>query len=237
MGREKSEVGLSGEFLARGSGPGVQTEDGCSVEFYKRVPYRGELDGLQPLLDRAGKVLELGCGTGRMTRALRAAGAQVVAVDNSPEMLSELPAEVRAVRSSIEDLEIDETFDVVILASYLINTPDHSLRAGFLATGRSHLAEDGRMLIECQDPELLRGIEAGRESTVDGITTRVESVTQRGNQFRLVMRYVHGKDTWTHEFDTLALDKEDVENALDESGLAIDQWQKDVTTWAIARHR
>jgi hypothetical protein len=29
-----------------GSGPGVRTRDGCSVELYRSLPYRGDLDGV-----------------------------------------------------------------------------------------------------------------------------------------------------------------------------------------------
>ena len=38
--------------------------------------------------DRAPRVLEIGCGTGNLTRALLARGATVVAIDQNPDMLA-----------------------------------------------------------------------------------------------------------------------------------------------------
>lgn len=47
----------------------------------------GILRLLEPLLDRGGIVLELGCGSGLLTRQLTDAGHRVVATDASPAML------------------------------------------------------------------------------------------------------------------------------------------------------
>ena len=46
----------------------------------------GILALLEPVLARQGTVLELGCGSGALTRHLRAAGHQVLATDASPAM-------------------------------------------------------------------------------------------------------------------------------------------------------
>src|ERR1700733_11477463 len=47
----------------------------------------GIVDLLAPVRSRRGLVLELGCGTGLLTRELIAAGHRVVATDASPAML------------------------------------------------------------------------------------------------------------------------------------------------------
>lgn len=47
----------------------------------------GILGLLAPVLDRGGLVLELGCGTGGLTRHLTGAGHRVIATDASPSML------------------------------------------------------------------------------------------------------------------------------------------------------
>lgn len=47
----------------------------------------GILALLAPVRDRGGLVLELGCGTGRLTRHLTGAGHRVIATDASPAML------------------------------------------------------------------------------------------------------------------------------------------------------
>ncbi len=47
----------------------------------------GILERLRPVLDAGGVVLELGCGSGLLTRELVAAGHRVIATDASPAML------------------------------------------------------------------------------------------------------------------------------------------------------
>jgi SAM-dependent methyltransferase len=48
----------------------------------------GILARLEPVLGRGGTVLELGCGTGALTRHLVSAGHRVIATDASPAMLA-----------------------------------------------------------------------------------------------------------------------------------------------------
>lgn len=47
----------------------------------------GVLDLLKPVLAFGGLVLEIGCGSGRLTRHMLAAGHDVIATDASPAML------------------------------------------------------------------------------------------------------------------------------------------------------
>lgn len=54
----------------------------------------GILALLEPVLERGGTVLELGCGSGALTRHLVAAGHRVVATDGSPAMV-ELAGDAR----------------------------------------------------------------------------------------------------------------------------------------------
>jgi SAM-dependent methyltransferase len=65
-------------------------------------------------------VLDLGAGTGKLTRSLVAAGHRVTAVDPSEGMLAVLAAglpEVRTVQAAAEDLPLpDASFDVVTVA-------------------------------------------------------------------------------------------------------------------------
>ncbi|HUG20964.1 class I SAM-dependent methyltransferase [Piscinibacter sp.] len=106
-----------------GSGPGIQARDGCSVELYRRLPYMGEIDHLRPLLQAESSALELGCGTGRITRVLLELDLKVTAVDNSAEMLAWVPNPAVAVHANIEELRLEARFDTVLLASCLVNHP------------------------------------------------------------------------------------------------------------------
>jgi 2-polyprenyl-3-methyl-5-hydroxy-6-metoxy-1,4-benzoquinol methylase len=87
-------------------------------------------------------VLDLGAGTGRIADALAELGHPVVAVDESPDMLACVQT-AETVCARIQNLVLGRQFEVVLLASYLINTPDEPTRTAFLATCARHVGEHG----------------------------------------------------------------------------------------------
>src|SRR4029079_15696758 len=62
--------------------------DGSPVTVSLRLPSRGEGELVAAALPPPASLLELGCGTGRVTQQLVARGYSVVAVDESQEMLA-----------------------------------------------------------------------------------------------------------------------------------------------------
>jgi len=100
----------------KGTGPGTITPDGCAVQPYPRLPAGNEPDVIAAAVSAGARILELGCGVGRVTHPLLERGFTVTAVDESQEMLDRVHG-ARAVRSPIEDLELAEEFDAVLLAS------------------------------------------------------------------------------------------------------------------------
>lgn len=72
---------------------------------------------LQP---RGGeRVLDAGCGTGLLTRALAERGARVWAVDSCPTMLDHVGSAERVLCRDIEALDLQEEFDAVVCAGAL----------------------------------------------------------------------------------------------------------------------
>ncbi|MGC4938290.1 class I SAM-dependent methyltransferase [Kribbella sp. DT2] len=132
-----------------GSGPGAITPDGSPVELYVDTGAHGEDEVIASVLPPRADILELGCGTGRITRPLLARGHHVVAVDESPEMLAHLTSET--VRSSIEDLRLDRRFDVVLMMSFLINAPDEPVRRRLLETCTHHVRPGGVVILQRHD--------------------------------------------------------------------------------------
>jgi 2-polyprenyl-3-methyl-5-hydroxy-6-metoxy-1,4-benzoquinol methylase len=71
------------------------------------------------------RVLEIGCGTGMFTEMFAQSGAQIIAVDISPELLKKaearnLPKEkVRFKEKRFEDCDVDGPFDAIIGSSIL----------------------------------------------------------------------------------------------------------------------
>src|SRR6478672_11643857 len=136
------------------------TNDGCAVEVYARLPAMGEPDLIHALAPDGGSILDLGAGVGRIADPLVALGYRVVAVDDSADMLARVQA-AECVRSRIEDLRLDETFDVVVLASHLINVDDPARQRGFLDTVAHHVRRDGLALIEWHPPDWFDNLRAG----------------------------------------------------------------------------
>lgn len=89
---------------------------------------------LDPHLPSSGKAIDLGCGTGRGTLKLLAAGLEVVAVDQTEESLSYVRAKVpdsaplTLLRSSFQDLELD-SYEVAVGSFSLFFMPpaDHAV--------------------------------------------------------------------------------------------------------------
>lgn len=214
-----------------GSGPGVQTLDGCSVDFYRQLPYLGELDEILPLLPPGGEVLELGCGTGRLAGHLQERGHAVVGVDNSAEMLGHLPIGVRGVCASIETLELDRRFPVVLLPSHLINHADAALREAFVACAARHLAPGGRFLLKRFDPDWLQRLQVGPLGERAGVRYLAEAVERRGDQVHISLVYEAFGQRWTQCFVAQALDDSAIESLLAAQGLRT-RWHGGQRLWA-----
>src|SRR5436190_10040316 len=98
---------------ARRIAKGGIAPDGSPVEVYRRIPAGREPQIIHGAVTAGGTLLELGCGGGRMTRALAALGHHVVAVDQSAAMLALLPMDdaIEPVQADIETLDLDRQFD------------------------------------------------------------------------------------------------------------------------------
>lgn len=221
--------------LFSGAGPGSQTRDGSSVLMYRDLPYRGELEELRTFLAPGVSVLDLGCGTGRLTRRLLELGCEVTAVDQSAEMLDEVPDRASRVHSDIETLALGRKFDVVLLASGLINHPSGRVREALLDAAGRHLPLGGRFLCQSQNPQWLRTAQVGPVGTSDGgLATRVETVTRANDTVEMKLRYDLRGSTWYQSFTVVALDESQIEEALATAGFSEFSWVGAQRRWVCA---
>lgn len=191
----------------RGEGPGAQTPDGSSVELYLRLPHRGELDLIGPAI--IGKdLLELGCGVGRLTQPLLERGYRVTAVDNSAAMLEHVPVAARKVCSDIEALALGESYDTVLLASSLINSPSLAHRSALLAVCRRHLRDGGALVFERHDPEWLASAAIGRVGAIGDVEIHIDRISRRADHVEISIRYSSGSAEWSQHFSTVPLSDE-----------------------------
>jgi SAM-dependent methyltransferase len=216
-----------------GTGPGAITPDGCSVELYALLPAMGEPEVVHAAVPAEASILELGAGAGRVTHRLVGLGHPVVAVDESAEMLARIRG-VETVRARIQDLDLRRRFDVVLLGSFLVNTPDRGLRRRFLSACREHVRDDGCVLVQRHEPTWFDEAAEG-ERTSGGITFRLRDVTRPGpGLLAATVEYQVDEHVWTQSFTAERLDDELLAAALDEAGLAVDAYLTGDGSWVRA---
>jgi SAM-dependent methyltransferase len=202
--------------------------DGSPVEVYELLPDRGEGEIVAAAVPAGGSILELGCGTGRMTRQLVARGFRVTAVDESPEMLAHVRG-AETVAARIEGLDLARRFDAVLLASNLL-TAEPKQRRAFLETCRRH-----------GDLVVVESLPLAWEPRPGG--SRIGDVVSRLRVERVDAGVVHGEmeyeadgRRWRHAFAMRVFaDEAELEAALAEADLVLDRWLDRARGWFLAR--
>jgi SAM-dependent methyltransferase len=219
--------------VTNGTGPGVITPDGCAVELYRLLPPMGEPEIVHAAIPAGAAVLELGAGAGRVTHPLVTLGHPVVAVDESAEMLACVRG-AETVQAKIQHLRLDRRFDVVLLASFLVNVPDPALRGRFLETCRAHVREQGCVLVQRHPPAWFDEAVEG-ERTSGGITFRLRDLHRPApGLLAATAEYQVGERVWTQTFTAERLDDQALKAALAEAGLATDAYLTGDGSWVRA---
>jgi SAM-dependent methyltransferase len=200
--------------------------DGSPVEVYARLPELGEGEIVASVLPAGASVLELGCGTGRITRQLVRLGYRVTAVDESAEMLAHV-RDAETIQARIEGLELGRRFDAVLLASNLV-TEEPASRRAFLETCRRHAD-----LVICEGLPLGWAPEDG-ETMLGEVVSRFYVGSVEDGLVRGEMEYEAAGETWRHSFAMRVFaDEAELEAALAEVGLRLEQWLD--ARWFTAR--
>jgi len=153
---------------------------------------------VQLALANAGPVLELGCGTGRVSLAMAEAGVNVLGIDISPLMAARANAKAAArglgwraafQADDMRTLRLERTFGLVVMpfrSLQLVTTP--SDQRAVLATAAAHLATGGTLAFDVfnPDPDLLA--DTGDEPFVDSIVVQPDGSVV----------IVHATNRWDH---------------------------------------
>ncbi|MFI1000995.1 class I SAM-dependent methyltransferase [Streptomyces galbus] len=217
-----------------GTGPGAITPDGCAVELYSRLPVGDEPDIIAAAVPAGAHILELGSGVGRVTHALLERGFTVTAVDESPQMLERVRG-ARTICGPIETLDLGgETFDVVMLGSFLVHAGDETVRRGLLRTCVRHVAPGGCVLVQREGEDYHTDLPRERVDP-SGFTVRILSADPVGDGVHSVhAEYVFPDAVWTQTFLSRPLTREQFEDALAEAGLRVDRYLTEDRTWVRA---
>lgn len=137
----------------------TDTKDGHSqwyVERFRELAREGaDLEGearlVDAMVDRGSRVLDAGCGTGRLAAALHHRGHHVVGVDADPELIA--AAEVdhpgpTYVVADLSALDLDEEpFDLVVSAGNVMVFLAPGSEARVIERLRDHTRPGGRIVI------------------------------------------------------------------------------------------
>lgn len=148
--RLENEIEHGKYLLAHGAGEVWNWETPAG-----RIRWARRVKMLTSHLQRGQRVLELGCGTGYFTRALAATGAQITAIDISPELLEvarrDCPQDgvTFEVQNAYALSYEDETFDSVVGSSVLhhleIDSALHEIQRVLKASGVIYFTEPNMM--------------------------------------------------------------------------------------------
>lgn len=149
------------------------------VERFRTMEAEGkDLDGEARLVDamvpRGARILDAGCGPGRVGYALARVGHEVVGVDLDPVLIAAAEQDHPGPTWLVGDLaELDlpargitEGFDVIVSAGNVFAFLAPSTRRQVLARLRDHLREDGRIVV---------GFGAGRDYDFDDFRADVDA--------------------------------------------------------------
>ena len=199
---------------------------GERARLYDRLPLTTDAGWWQEQAAGApgGRVLYLGCGTGRLALAMASVCDHLTAVDHDPAMLGRFRARlvaasgaadrVRLVEADVRDLALDERFGLVVAPTNLLNelvTPEG--RHAFLTAAARHCRPDGRVVVQvlnpyplvCEQGEVWGFIDAPMDEPVQVTMTALDyDPWSQRHGARLVYRFEDG-DELTDEVDAALL--------------------------------
>ena len=153
------------------------------IERFRSMAAEGQdLDGearfIDALAPRGARILDAGCGPGRVGGRLAALGHQVVGVDLDPELIAAAEADHPGstwLARDLADLDLaaegmSERFDVIVCAGNVMTFLDPATRRAVLDRLATHLAPGGRLTV---------GFGSGRDYEYDDFFADATSVGLR----------------------------------------------------------
>jgi 2-polyprenyl-3-methyl-5-hydroxy-6-metoxy-1,4-benzoquinol methylase len=115
----------------------------------------GEARLVDAMLPRGARVLDAGCGQGRIGGHLAGAGHDVVGVDGDPVLVAEAEQQYPGARWLVSDLAaldlaaqgLPEPFHAIVCAGNVVTFLAESTRVEVLRRLRAHIRDDGRAAI------------------------------------------------------------------------------------------
>ena len=165
-------------------------------------------------------VLELACGTGRVSIPIAREGVRVVGLDRSAEMLARAReksaglANVRWVEGEMREFGLPERFGLVYIPfrsfQHLLTVED---QLSCLACVREHLVPGGRFAINIFNPNIL--------AIAEGLSSKRGSLQKRGDDYtnEKTGRATKAWETRAYHTATQEVESDWIDEELDEAGV------------------
>lgn len=121
-----------------------------------------------------GNILELCCGTGRLTIPLAQEGYNITGVDNSASMLKQakekaykMKVSIKFIEADIRSLDLPEVYDIIFIPFNSIHhlyTNQDFFDA--LMSVKKHLKEDGYFIFDCFNPNIHYIVNSEKEENI-----------------------------------------------------------------------
>ncbi|WP_222195727.1 class I SAM-dependent methyltransferase [Modestobacter italicus] len=136
----------------------TQSDPGHSAAYVERfralaaqgADLAGEARLVDAMLPRGSRVLDAGCGPGRVGAVLAEAGHTVVGVDADPVLIAAAEADhpgPRWIVGDLAELDLPDRFDAIVCAGNVMAFLAPSTRREVLRRLRAHLVDGGRAAI------------------------------------------------------------------------------------------
>ena len=159
-----------------------------NAEYYDAVTTQtNDVTFYERLVSADTRVLELGCGTGRVTLPLARRAKRIVGVDRSEPMIVAARAKDRGgpaqfVLGDITALHLGEAFDLVIAPFRVLQSLDSETKVtALMRTIREHLAPGGTAVLNAFMPRYAKA-EMARLWPTDGETEHGEATLANGDR-------------------------------------------------------
>jgi 2-polyprenyl-3-methyl-5-hydroxy-6-metoxy-1,4-benzoquinol methylase len=176
------------------------------AELYEALPLAKDPEPWLSLARQAQPpVLYLGIGTGRLAVPMVEAGVELVGVDSHPGMVAVLKRRlptVRVIQARVEDVDLEQRFELVIAPSHLLSDDVRLRRAAALTT------PEGALALELMNPHWLFG----------PATPTVHVLELDRERARIEVHYATGH---VHEDDVRLIWPEEIESWLEANGLRL----------------
>lgn len=113
--------------------------------------FEGDFLFILDYIKKDGKLLDLGCGNGRMNKLIQNLDVDYTGIDISANLINEArktyPQAKFMIGSALNLAFLDESFDIIISIAVLHHIPSNRLRQKFLKEAKRVLKQNGRLIL------------------------------------------------------------------------------------------